>query len=395
MKLTLAQARRIAITAQGLADPRPRGGVDARHLNRVLREVGLLQIDSVNVLARAHFLPLFSRLGPYPMGLLDDYAYRRRRLFEYWGHVASLIPVEQWPLFVHRMEGAWQGRDQGRLERERPGMLESVLEEVGARGPVTAAELDGAERSRGPWWDWSDTKLALEVLFTTGQLSVADRVNFVRRYDLTQRVIPPEILNQEPVPEDEAYRALLLIAARAHGVGTASDLADYHRIPLVPARQHLTGLAALGLLAEVSVEGWSEPAYLHPEVPLRRRVAARALLAPFDPMVWFRPRTERLFGFHYRIEIYVPEPKRRFGYYVLPFLLGDQLVARVDLKADRARRALMVRAAHCEEGVDAGEVAAALADELGEMARWLELNEVAVERRGNLSARLRGAVANR
>ncbi len=392
MKLTLAQARRIAITAQGLADPRPQK-VDVRHLRRVLGRVGLLQIDSVNVLARAHYLPLFSRLGPYPMALLDDYAYRRRGLFEYWGHVASLIPVEQWPLFVYRMEAFREEQDHGRLRRERPGLLESVLEEVAVRGPVTAAELDGAERARGPWWDWSDTKLALESQFITGRLSVADRVNFVRRYDLTERVIPPDILAQEPLPKDEAHRRLLLIAARAHGVGTAADLADYHRIPLPPARRHLAGLAATGVLTEVSVEGWTEPAYLDPEIPLRRRVQARALLAPFDPLIWFRPRTERLFGFHYRIEIYVPEPQRKFGYYVLPFLLGDQLVARVDLKADRAGSALLVRAAHIEEGADRDVVTAALADELGDMARWLGLEEVEVHRRGNLSAELRRTIA--
>jgi uncharacterized protein len=391
MKLTLQQSRRIAITAQGLADPRPQK-VDVRHLRRVLGKVGLLQIDSVNVLARAHYLPLFSRLGPYPMALLDDYAYRRRGLFEYWGHVASLIPVDQWPLFVYRMEAFREERDLGRLQRERPGLMESVLEEVAARGPVTAADLDGAERARGPWWDWSDTKLALESHFITGRLSVADRVNFVRRYDLTERVIPPDILAQEPLPKDEAHRRLLLIAARAHGVGTAADLADYHRIPRAPARRHIAHLAASGLLTEVSVEGWAEPAYLAPEVPLRRRLEARALLAPFDPLVWFRPRTERLFGFHYRIEIYVPEPQRQFGYYVLPFLLGDQLVARVDLKADRVGGTLLARAAHHEEGVDSAVVAAALAAELGEMAKWLGLGEVAVGRKGNLSADLRRAV---
>ena len=323
----------------------------------MLGKVGLLQIDSVNVLARAHYIPLFSRLGPYPMRLLDEYAYRRRRLFEYWGHVASLIPIEQWPLFVYRMEAFREERAQGRLQRERPGLLESVMEEVAARGPVTAAELDDAERARGPWWDWSDTKLALESLFITGQLSVLDRVNFVRRYDLAERVIPPDILAQEPLPKDEAHRRLLLIAARAHGVGTVADLADYHRIPTAPARRHLAGLAASGVLREVSVEGWTEPAYLHPEIPLRRRVDASALLVPFDPLVWFRPRTERLFGFHYRIEIYVPEPQRRFGYYVLPFLLGDQLVARVDLKADRAGGVLQAKAAHREEGVDGRLVA--------------------------------------
>ncbi len=392
MKLTLQQARRIAITAQGLADPRPEK-IDVRHLRRVLGKVGLLQIDSVNVLARAHYIPLFSRLGPYPMRLLDDYAYRRRRLFEYWGHVASLIPVEQWPLFVYRMEAFREERAQGRLQRERPGLLESVLEEVAARGPVTAAELDDAERGRGPWWDWSDTKLALESLFITGQLSVPDRVNFVRRYDLTERVIPPDILAQEPLPKDEAHRRLLLIAARAHGVGTVADLADYHRIPTAPARRHLAGLAASGVLREVSVEGWTEPAYLHPEIPLRRRVDASALLVPFDPLVWFRPRTERLFGFHYRIEIYVPEPQRRFGYYVLPFLLGDQLVARVDLKADRAGGVLQAKAAYREEGVDGRLVAIALATELGEMAKWLGLGAVAVGRKGNLSTDLSRAVS--
>ncbi len=392
MNLTLAQARRIAITAQGLADPRPPGRVDARHIRRVLGQVGLFQIDSVNVLARAHYLPLFSRLGSYPMAMLDDYAYRRRGLFEYWGHVASLIPVEQWPLYVYRME-TYSREGGGRLERERPGLLSSVLEEVAARGPVTAADLDGAERARGPWWDWSDTKLALESHFFAGRLSVADRVNFVRRYDLTERVIPPEILAQEPLSKEEAHRRLLLIAARSHGIGTAADLADYHRIPLAPARRQLAALADSGRLTEVSVEGWTEPAYLDPEIPLKRRVDARALLAPFDPLVWFRPRTERLFDYHYRIEIYVPEPQRRFGYYVLPFLLGDQLVARVDLKADRAAGQLLARAAHRETSVDGAAIAPDLAVELGEMAKWLGMGEVVVGRKGNLSADLRRAVS--
>ena len=243
--------------------------------------------------------------------------------------------------------------------------MTSVLEEVAARGPVTAADLDGAERARGPWWDWSDTKQALESPLFAGRFSVPDRVNFVRRYDLAERVIPSEILAQEPLSKDQAHRRLLLIAARAHGIGTVADLAHYHRIPLAPARRQLAGLAASGVLREVSVEGWTEPAYLHPEIPLRRRVDASALLVPFDPLVWFRPRTERLFGFHYRIEIYVPEPQRRFGYYVLPFLLGDQLVARVDLKADRAGGVLQAKAAHREEGVDGRLVATRPGDGAG------------------------------
>lgn len=392
-RLTPAQARRVALAAQGFPRRPPTGRVDARHLDRVLAATGLLQIDSVNVLVRAHYLPVFSRLGPYPLELLDRYAYRQRRLFEYWGHEASLIPVERRPLFVHRMEGGWHWESVERLGREHPGFVDQVLEMVKQRGPVTAGELDdGGAAPRGTWWDWGKVKLALEWLFLTGKVTVAERVSFTRRYDLPERVFPPAVL-AEPAPDaDEARSRLLALAARHHGVGTAADLADYYRIRVPAARPLLQGLVRRGELEEVEVEGWRGPVYLHPEAQLPRWVRGRALLSPFDPVVWFRPRTERLFGFHYRIEIYTPAPQRRYGYYVLPFLLDGELVARVDLKAERATGRLLVRTAWGEDGIDRSRVAAELVAELAEMAVWLGLGEVVVEPVGDLAESLARAV---
>jgi uncharacterized protein len=392
--LRLDQARRIALAAQGLARPRPAGRVDARHLRRVLRDVGLLQIDSVNVLERAHYLPVFSRLGPYPKDTLDDLAYRRRELFEYWAHEASLVPAADQPLYRHRMERVrdWIGARAERLVSEHPEYLERVVAEIAERGPISSSELSDPGDGRGSWWGWNDGKIACEYLFARGRLGVAGRRSFARLYDLTERVLPPAVL-EAPTPDpDEAGRRLLLAAARYLGVGTAADLIDYHRQRPKTTRPLLAALAAEGLLEEVEVEGWGEPAYLHPEATLPRRVHARALLAPFDPLVWFRPRTERLFGFHYRIEIYVPAAKRRYGYYVLPFLLGDRLAARLDLKADRRDGLLRVQAAWLEPGEDPAEVAGELAAELRAMASWLGLRDVTLARRGNLFLALRPAL---
>ncbi|MGH8875439.1 MAG: winged helix-turn-helix domain-containing protein [Acidimicrobiia bacterium] len=392
VKLTLDQARRIALAAQGFCDGRPTGKVDVRHLRRVLDRVGLLQIDSVNVLARAHYLPLFSRLGPYPMGSIDHLAYRRGELFEYWAHAASLLPVGHRPLLGYRMAATKPWRAVRKIIEDQPEYLEAVLEEVGRRGPVAAGELDDDGPAPGAWWDWGKAKLALEWLFTAGRLAVADRVNFVRRYDLPERVFPPEVLERPMLGPDEARRELLRLAARAHGVGTAADLADYYRIRLSDARPHLEAMAEAGELGRVEVEGWRHPAYLHPEARLPRRVEGRALLAPFDPLIWFRDRTERMFGFHYRIEIYVPASKRVYGYYVLPFLLGGELAARVDLKADRAAGKLLVRGSYRQDGHDPDRVAGELAGELRSMAGWLGLGEVALDRRGDLAGMLRRAV---
>jgi uncharacterized protein YcaQ len=381
----------MAVAAQGMAAPRPAGRVDLRHFRRAMAAMGVLQIDSVNVVERAHQLTLFSRLGVHDRDLLWK-AFGRREVFEYWAHMASFSPVADWPLLRFRMDRErepWRGIK--KLEAEHPGYIGSVYDDVAERGPLTAADLaDQRDRSTGSWWGWSSGKLALEWLFAAGRLTSAGRVgNFARAYDLPERVIPAEHLAAPAVPVDEARRILLLRAAKALAVATARDLADYYRLSIVPVRAAVADLAAAGLIEEVEVEGWSEPAYLHPEAVVPRRLAVRSLICPFDPLIWFRERTERLFEFHYRIEIYTPKAKRRYGYYVLPFLLGDRLVARVDLKADREGSRLLVPGAFGEPGAEERTVAGPLAAELQDMAVWLGLDAVRVGERGDLAAPLR------
>ncbi len=390
--LSLDQARRIALAAQGFDRPRPLGRIDIRHLRRAIRTMNLLQIDSVNVAVRSHYMPLFSRLGPYPMALLDDMAYRRRELFEYWGHVASLLPIEDYPLFRWRMNHATVWRSISKIEQEHPGYLDGILEEIRHRGPSAVSDLDDPGERTGPWWGYGKGKEALEWHFTNGALTVADRRNFARVYELAERWVPSAIYNAPMPTREEAQRRLLERGARAHGVGTGKDIADYYRIRMPEARPRLAELVEQGVLEKVEVEGWNRPAYLHRDATAPRRISARALLTPFDPVVWERDRVERLFGFHYRIEIYVPEPQRQYGYYVMPFLLGDRLVARVDLKADRKAGVLRVPGAYHEDGVDVPTVAAELADELGTMASWLGLTGVVVAGNGNLARSLRGAL---
>jgi uncharacterized protein len=389
--LSAAEARHVAIAAQGLARPRPAGRVTLDHVRRAVHRLGLVQIDSVSALVPAHYQPLFSRLGPYDRRLLDALAYERRELTEQWAHEAAIVPAEVWPLLRHRME----------RHRCRPTGFEAflerhadyaawVLEQVRSRGPLSAdevAEPEGVDRRLDRAWFGTIPRAVLEAHFGRGLLAVAGRRrNGARVFDLPERVLPAH--HDRAVPAAEAQRELLRRAARACGVATARDLADYWRMSPVEARPRIAELVDGGELREVAVEGWREPAYLHAEAALPRRVGARALLSPFDPVVWFRPRAERLFGFEYRIEIYTPEPQRRWGYYVLPFLLDDRLVARVDLKADRTGGELRVQAAHAEGGIDAARVAAALAEELRLMASWLGLDDVAVARRGDLAGAL-------
>ncbi len=390
--LSRDEARRIAVAAQGFADPRPAGRVDIRHLRRILRRVGLLQIDSVNVLVRSHYLPLFSRLGPYPVSLLDDAVYRRRELFETWAHVASLVPVEVYPLLRYRMDGGVPWKRLGRWVQGNGRYIDAVLDEVRRKGPLSPAELEDPGGRAGPWWGWSKGKNAMEWHFRKGRVMVHDRRNFERVYDLTERILPRRVLVGDALDEAKAQRALLLLAARSCGVGIARDLADYYRLPLPRARELLRELASAGTLREVRVEGWREPAYMLPDARLPRSVAAHALLSPFDSLIWERSRTERLFAFHYRIEVYLPERKRQYGYYVLPYLLGDRLAARVDLKADRARSLLLVKGAFVEREEDPPVVARELATELRLMAEWLRLEDVSAARRGNLSVQLREAL---
>ena len=397
-RLTANAARRIALAAQGFGEARPSATVNAGHAGRVLDRLSLLQIDSVNVLARAHTLPFFSRLGPYPDGLLDRLAYgRKRRLFEYWAHEASLIPLTHQPLFRWRMDRAARGegiyKGLAKFARERRDFIEAVYREIAESGPISAGALSEGGKAKGGWWGWSDGKIAVEVLFWAGRITTATRNNFTRIYDLSERVWPEEIQALPTPPVEEAQRRLLMLAAKALGVATEPDLRDYFRLSPADSKARLVELVEEGALLPVEVAGWKQPAYLYPEARRPRRIAARALLVPFDPLVWYRDRAERLFDFHYRIEIYTPAAKRVHGYYVLPFLLGDRLVGRVDLKADRAGGSLLVQAAHAEHDVRHEEVAEDLAAELAALAHWLGLERIVVAPRGDLSASLGDAVA--
>jgi uncharacterized protein YcaQ len=349
-------------------------------------------MDAVNVLARAHYVPLFSRLGAFSIERLDRQAYAERALFEYWGHQASWLPIAMHPLFRWRMEQA--GRYEGiygglaRFAKKKRSYVDDVLAEVIARGPLRAAELSSARPRSGSWWGWSEAKAALEWLFWAGRVTTATRRNFERLYDLTERVIPRDVLAMPTPPPESARRELVRISSRALGIATEDDLADYFRLRLREARPHVRELVEEGALEPVRVEGWAKPAYLAQGAAVPRRVDARALLSPFDPLIWHRPRTERLFDFHYRIGIYTPAHLREHGYYVLPFLLGDALVARVDLKATREESVLDVCAAHLEPGARVRPTAAALADELRLLAGWLGLERIRVARRGALATTL-------
>ena len=388
------EARRIALAAQGFVTPRPSGRVDVRHFRRVLDRIGLLQLDSVNVLTRSHHLPLFSRLGPYSRDAFHRWSTTSGELFEYWAHEACLVPVARYPTFRWRMESMKPWGGIRRLQEQRPGYVESVFAQVGERGPLTASDLDDPGERGGPWWGHGPGKQALEWLFASGRLTAYRTPTFGRLYDVPERVIPPAVRSLTPPGRSEAYRQLLLDAARHHGVGTAGDLADYHRLNTPSARKALDALASAGELDRVHVDGWRHAAYLHPEATVPRRTRGTALLSPFDSLIWTRDRVERLFGFRYRIEIYVPKEQRVHGYYVLPFLLDGALVARVDLKADRPARRLVVRAAHAEPDTDPGRTASALAAELDGMAGWLELEAVEVSDEGDLAPALRRAVGN-
>jgi uncharacterized protein YcaQ len=388
-RISAAMARRIALAATGLAAGRPDGPANQGHLRRVVARLGLLQIDSVSVLARAHYLPLFSRLGSYDRALLDEAAWGRKpSLFEYWAHEASLLPVAHQPLLRWRMERA--ARLEGvygelaRFVTERRAYVESVLETVRNGGPVSASALEGP-KGAGGWWGWSDAKRALEWLFWAGLVTTKTRRGFERVYDLPERVLPAAILAiPTPSPAD-AQRALLRLAAGALGIATAGDLRDYFRLSPAEANPRIAELLEDGTLLPVTVEGWRHAAYVHRDAAWPRRVNGCALLCPFDPAVWERTRAERLFDFRYRLEIYTPAHKRQHGYYVLPFLLGDRMVARVDLKSVRATGCLQVIAAHREPHAPP-ETAERLMAELRVMAGWLGLDRVVVSGAGDLGA---------
>lgn len=389
----MAEARRIALAAQGFTDRRPPGRVDRRHLRRVFDRINVIQVDSVNVLVRSQELPLFARLGPHPRTMLAD-AIDDGTLLEYWAHMAAIVPSEQHRLFRWRMaaEPIWSSI--ARIARERPGFVEEVRRRVRDEGPLTAADLEQRAGKKGSWWSWDDGKIALEYLFAVGEVvAVRRRRDFAREYDLPERVLPAHVLAAPTPPEHEARKELLTFAARSLGIGTLDDLADYHRQKRQVCKPLVAELVEEGVLREVRVERWTKRAYLHRDAVLPRAVPARALLSPFDSLVWYRERNERLFGFHYRIEIYTPAAKRKYGYYVLPYLLGERIVGRVDLKADRAASTLRVQGAYVEPGVAPREVAGPLVTELRLMADWLELETVASTARGDLAAALqRGGV---
>jgi uncharacterized protein len=393
--LTPGQARRIVLAAQGFDRPRP-ARPDARRLGALIERLALLQLDFVTVLVPSHYLVPFSRLGPYPRRLLDDLVYRQRRFTEAWAHEASIVPMDTWPLLRHRRES----------HRVRPWGVEKILKKLSAyvsgvlghvrdRGALAADDLEtpeGVDR-RVPWtWYGTVPRIVLEAHFGAGRLAVADRrPNFARTFDLPERIVPAEHLGRE-VAHDEAQRELLRRAARALGVAVAADLADYWRMKVKAVRPRIQELVDAGDLLAVRVEGWREAAYLHPAARAPQGVKAAALLSPFDPLIWFRARTRRLFDFDYRMEVFVPAEKRRWGVYVLPFLLGERLVARVDLKTDRTEGRLRVLAAYLEPHATASAVVPPLAAELRTLASWLGLQGVAAERRGNLARALATAL---
>ena len=390
--LSRLAARRIALAAQGFDRARPEPWTStSRQVQRVIDTVGVIQIDSVNVVSRSHYLPFYSRLGPHDSALVDRARDRApRRLVEYWAHEASLVPPSTWPLLTFRMRRAqhesWGGMQS--VQREHPGLVEAVLAEVRLRGPMTSRELEAAlahdlPRERDQWgWNWSLVKNALEHLFWAGRVSSAGRTSqFERRYAVPSRVLPPHLHDVaesvEAWPSDqEAFVELIRISARAHGVGTEQCLRDYFRLRPEQAAPAIATLVEAGELVPVTIDGWKRPAYLHRDARRPRRIMARALLSPFDSLIWQRDRTSALFGFDYRLEIYVPEEKRVHGYYVLPFLLGEDLVARVDLKADRLGGRLLARRITWEPGRGGADDTRELHEELRLMADWLGLADV-------------------
>jgi uncharacterized protein YcaQ len=413
--LSLREARRLAVASQGFARRPAKPSV--AHVRKLAGLLNAFQIDSVSVLARAHYVPAFARLGPYPMGLLDALAYRKRELFEYWGHAACLLPLPLYPLLRYRMQKHTE-KTLEYMRTERGASMAKIYSEVAERGPLTAAGLSNPGRRSGKWWGWGEGKATLEHLYDAGLVAIAGRRRFERLYDLTERVIPPAALDAPVPPREEAMKRLICLAARAYGVGTFGDVTGYFevdgwrdRLPPGPwwtrpkgpdgrrappiAKRLVSELVEESRLLPVRVEGWKEQAYLHPDARVPGTIHARGLVTPFDSLVWERDRMERLFGMKYTIEMYVPPARRVYGYYVCPFLLGDTLVARCDLKADRECRVLRVQSAFREPGQEARRVVPELARELRLLQAWLELDRIEVADRGDLAARLRQACGTR
>jgi uncharacterized protein len=399
-RLSAAAARRLALSAQGFSQPKP-AIVSARHLESSIARMGTLQLDSVSVFARSHYLPLFARLGSYDSAKLDSLLFDRPgRYTEYWAHEAAVIPREDWPL--------WHWKRQAMRERatrtdpwvsQNATLMRWLLAELAEKGPLTVAEVEhDATVRRGPWWGWSDVKEGLEHLFSFGDVVSGGRRGFSRIYALPEQV-GMNHLHEGAVPRDDAVRELVLRSVRALGVGTIGDIADYHRLKIAPTTAALRELAESGAVEQVTVEGWERngralPAYRIPGSRIPRQVTTTALLSPFDPVVWNRDRALRMFGFHYRIEIYTPAPKRLFGYYSLPVLVDDALWGRIDLKSDRTSGVLRVQSAWAEDGVPAGALAERVAPVLRAAAAWQGLTDVVVADRGNASAAVRAALAH-
>ena len=397
-QLTTAQARRVAVAAQGFASAPPARAVTRGDLRRLIGRIQVLQLDSVSVAVRAHYAPVFSRLGPYDRDVLDAAAWSHsarspRLLVEYWAHEAALMAVEDWPLLRWRMREYTGGRWGVEVVKENPRLVDDVVSAVAELGPSTAGQIEahlqsGTKRGKGAWWNRSETKWVAEALFASGVLTTAHRTGFARHYDLVERVLPADVVAWE-IDDAEAVRELILRAATALGVATEADIRDYFRLRADQSKPAIADLVAAGELEPVQVDEWTAPAYLRTGQAVPRSDRGTALLCPFDPLIFFRPRVERLFGFHYRIEIYTPAAKRQYGYYVWPLLLDGELVARVDLKADRNSGALHVPGAFIEPGRDPVRVAGELADQLATMAGWLGLDRVTVGERGDLAAALK------
>ena len=379
-------ARKIALGAQGFAAANPGGRIDVRHFRRVMRQLGLIQLDSVNVCVRTHYMPFYSRLGAYDMGHLDAWLNQSGENFEYWAHAAAVLPVDRYPLWRWKMQTMKPWRRAQELLDAHPGLVDNVLQQVADHGPLTVRDLDVPDHTNEAWWGYGPGKVALEVLFANGHVTALRTGNFTRLYDLPQRTIPSDFLRDDVAyDKDAAYKELLVEATRHQGIGTVSDIADYFRLLASTAAPILARLAREGRIEEVTVDGWNGPVYLDLDAVRPRRIVGSALLSPFDPVMWNRERAERMFGFEYRIEIYVPEDQRVFGYYVLPFMLDGDIVGRVDLKADRKAGRLLVRSAFIEDGRDAQAVTAALASELHRFGGWLGMEDIVVERRGNIA----------
>lgn len=379
-------ARRISLAAQGFNGGRPSGRIDVRHFRRVMDTIGLVQLDSVNVCIRTHYMPFYSRLGPYDRVALDRWLNESHENFEYWAHAAATLPADRHRLWRWKMEESGPWRRAETVLENHPELLGDVLRQVQRNGPLTVSDLDAPNHRDEPWWGYGPGKVALEVLFERGDISALRTGNFMRLYDAPERVIPVEFLEAPTLSKEAAHRVLLLDAVRHHGIGTENDIADYFRLKLRVSAPLLAEMAASGQIEEVEIRGWSGPVYMDPNAVRPRRIEGATLLSPFDPVTWHRERAERLFDFQYRIEIYTPEPQRVYGYYVLPFMLDGELVGRVDLKADRKHGSLLVRSAWHEQNAAPARVAEPLARELETFAAWLGLSGIKVGTKGNLAA---------